>query len=108
MLKRTPRRTFKTFTGHAPIVTIINTKLLHKRLLGCERSRRARALAKMTPRHDPVSYYPVPLPRSAVDRLAAKLRIEDGDDKPITDQEWRKLIGLIAAEAIKLAIKNKS
>lgn len=107
MPKLTPKRILKTFTGHAPIVTISPTSLfLHKRALSRERSRRARALAKTTPRHDPVRYYPVPLRDSTLDALAAELKLEHGDDKPINDQEWRKLIGQIIARVVKSAIKK--
>src|SRR6267143_2000820 len=93
MLKRTPpKRTFKAFIGHAPIVTIINTILLLKRALTRVRVQEFRERERIGKRkRDPIRYYP--LRDSFVDKLAADLKIKQSDDKAINDHEWRKLIG---------------
>lgn len=67
--------------------------------------------AKKTRRHggcDQVRFYPAPLLDSEVDELVCDLKVEKASDTPIADWEWRKLVGLVVAQAVKLAIKKKS
>ncbi len=77
-------------------------KLLQKRL----GMRRLRQRAKDHKR-DPLRYYPTPLLDSVAHHLAADLEIKPADDKPITNQQWRTLIGgVLAAVALKMVRKK--
>jgi hypothetical protein len=98
------------FRTSAPKVRVRNerkAKLTRKRM----RELRARVkdvnITGRRGRCDQVRFYQVPLLDSTVDRLAVDLKVERADDRPITELEWRKLVGLVVAQAIKLTIDRK-
>ena len=56
---------------------------------------------------DCVSFYEVPLPASVIHALIAELKVSESDDRPIAERAWRKMVGLVIAEAVKKALKKK-
>jgi hypothetical protein len=53
-------------------------------------------------KRDPVAFFQVPLPQSVVDQLAAELKIKN--NIPISDRDWRALIGDVVASVVKSAV----
>jgi hypothetical protein len=86
--------------------TIEKSRAARKRLNDRERMRKLRERARLHQR-DPISYFLVPLPQSVVDQLVAELKIKWSDDAPISDREWRKMVGLVIAEAVKRVTSRK-
>lgn len=80
-----------------------NFRTKRRRLLGRGRMRRLRERAKKH-RYDPLSYFPLPLPESVIDKIVAELRIRQADDVPVDDRTWRSLIGLVIANVVKSAV----
>lgn len=70
-----------------------------------QRMRRMRKRRKDKPL-DPVRIYPLPLRDSEAHALAADLMVKP-DDRSVSDQEWRDLIGEVAATAVRRTIRKK-
>ncbi len=77
-----------------------------RRLLGRSRMRRLRERAKKH-RHDPVSYFPVLISESVIDRIVAELRVRQADDVPVDDRTWRSLVGQLIAAVVTSALGKK-
>ena len=109
MLKRTPpKRTFKTFPGHAPEVDIIKTSIFRNRIRarqGMEEVRTRRRTKE--DKRDRMEFRQVPLPRSVIDKIAADLRIKHADDEPVTDKQWNKLIDGVIAHMVVQKVTRK-
>lgn len=92
-------------SNREPKVTNRNER---KAAQGCRRTREWRQRvkdAKKKPR-DQVWYYPTPLPDSEANKLAAELKIRRADDKPVSNREWCRLIGLVIAQIVKSTINK--
>lgn len=91
-------------TGHNNRTS--NSRTVRRRLQARDRMRQLRERAKKN-RRDPLSYFYVPLPGSVIHQLAADLKVEAGDDEPIDDRTWRRLVGLVIAKVVKSAVNKK-
>ncbi|MBR1276109.1 hypothetical protein [Bradyrhizobium sp. AUGA SZCCT0283] len=102
------------FTSHQlfpivyPKVETIKTIIFKNRLGSRDRmgELRARRRAKKDKR-DPVEFRQVPLPRSVISKLEAKLNIDKAHDAPVTDKQWRKLIDDVIASIVVEKVTGK-
>ena len=83
-----------------------NSRMDRRRLKARDRMRQLRERAKQH-RRDPVSYFLVPLPESVIHQLVADLGVKAGANAPIDDATWRRLVGLLVAKVVKLAVSKK-
>jgi hypothetical protein len=95
MLKRTPRRMFKTFTGHAPKVKIIKTSSLGSR-------KRVAAFRKRESSSDPIRKHTVHLHDSEVDALVMRVPVIKGYEKSIAAPD-----DIVLENILRTLAKNK-
>lgn len=108
-LKRTlPKRTFKAFIGHAPVVTIIKSSVYKNRIRACQGMGELRARRRTkADKRDPIEFRHVPLPRSVITQIAADLKIKHAYDKPITQKQWDKVLDEVIASIVVEAVIRK-
>jgi hypothetical protein len=79
--------------------------MIRKRLQGRDRMRQLRERAKKH-RRDPLRYFHVPLPESVIHQIVAELRVSAVSDVPVDDRTWHRLVGLVIARVVRLAVSK--